>query len=158
MKNDYSKLLLLYLVLTASCFNHEKINRFHSRSIEESRENGHFLGYCGLFQVKDTCLFDIDFTCWAETGEWVFDFSGPVKEQDLTFNNVFLKIKTDCVDKVTYKYPDSKEWENASLFIEPDLGYYLQIDETVLLDSVLIKIKCTNQDCIYRLIYEPFNR
>lgn len=147
------KWLLIFTIIT-SCFNQEKTNRFHSRSIEESKQNGLFFGFYSLTPNIETCFDSLSFICWAENGAWIFD-SPPLsisQRQKIDFNNLFLKINNDTkIKSVKYRVSKLGKWEPSSKFIEPDLGYYFQIDKKTTIDSIKIRIETFKEICIYYL-------
>lgn len=160
MKNKNNiYLFLVFLPFFLGCFTDiPKSNTIHSESREQSKRIKLYVGEYNLLPIGNICTFTgtISFDCWSEFAATTKnDFFFFPKRQQLDFYNFFLKIdKEICkgINDVEYRYSHKIEWKSTSCIQEPKLGYYFQIDRNTNLDSVKIKIRRSNDICIYRLI------
>ncbi len=124
-----------------------------SRSIDESIKKKCFIGFFNLIANSDSCKIRPDIiNCWAEEG-WKFENVYFRTEQTrMPFDNFFIKIKGSNFN-VQYKRSKWHKWERAGTVIEPDLGFYLQVEDYHPTDTVLVKIYSLNDasECLFKL-------
>ena len=142
---------LTFFLVVNSCSYDEKVNRIHSRSIEESKESDFFVHSYELEPIEgEKCVLVDNISCWSEKGwKFKYGFLFNAKKIELDFYNVFLDIQNGSKNDVEYLHRLDNKWNNTSFVIEPKLGNYFQVKN--LNDSIYVRINNLSRDCIYYL-------
>lgn len=156
MKIYLNILTLIYcFTFLGSCsISTPKSTTLMSLSKEESIKNGFYKGEFDLVRIYGECKSVKKLDCWGESA-WKSDniLLIPTKKQ-LNFFNFFIKLNDQSCNQdyiVQYKQKEVASWQSTSCVLEPNFGYYLQIDKNISLDSVFIKISNRIDTCIYKI-------
>lgn len=145
-------LLTLILLLSIGCLNshQSKAVKLYSDNMEESKLNGFFIDTLQLYPIG-SCNLNLQLvSCWYEKAWKIENNLFDVRKTSLPFSNYFIKFNASNF-KIKYKLGSSHEWITASKIIEPDLGFYFQVEEKPKFDSIFIAVSTPLDSCKFYL-------
>ena len=128
--------------------------RLFSESKEESINKGFFIDSLNL-SIIDTCGLNINpISLWGEKAWKIENHLLSIKKTKLWFSNYFLKFDNNSPSiQIKYKSITEQKWRPSSKFIEPDLGFYLQIEDKPQNDTIFVSVKIPPDSCAYYFIH-----
>lgn len=143
-----SPLLALLILSCNACLDSEqsKTVQIHSDSIEQSKANGFFIDTLKLYPTADCNLHLTLINCWCEKA-WKKEYEFfNIRKRPLPFVNYFIKYNKFKY-MIRYRIAPSQVWMPVSEIIEPDLGFYFQVENKSKPDSVFIGIFSPHDSC-----------
>lgn len=145
-------LLTLNLLLFIGCLDtrQSKTVKLYSDNMEESKLHGFFIDTLKLNPIGG-CNLNLQLvSCWYEKAWKIENNLFNIQKTSLPFSNHFIKFNTPNIT-MKYKMGSSHEWKIASKIIEPDLGFYFQVEDKAKFDSIFINVITTMDSCKFYL-------